>query len=188
MKNIPTRVLLTTAAIGVAGAVVIAPLSMGSSAAPALLLPLVYSAVLGLKLLPGIIAQALLHRPGVALGAALVSGLIAVPFSGRGAAVVLSIAGIGLLQEIPFALGLYRRWGAWIHYAAAVPIGLVLAWLGVNVLGIFSQPVLVQVLFFVVAVVSCLVATWIARAVAAGVERTGVVRGLRPARRERAGA
>ncbi|MFF1879624.1 ECF transporter S component [Leifsonia sp. NPDC058230] len=187
MKNTSTRLLLTCAAIGVAGGIVfsISAYVSGTLAAAA---PMFYGAVIGVYFLPGVIAQALLRRGGVALITSVIAGLVSVPFQPIGFAAVMAAGSIGLLQELPFAVTLYRYWRAWLFYAAVTVAGLVFGF------GVFiaqgaeqSQP-WVQVVHIGLFVLSPILFTWIGRAVAAALDRTGVGRGLqlpvvRPRRR-----
>jgi energy-coupling factor transport system substrate-specific component len=187
MKNTSTRLLLTCAAIGVAGGIVfsISAYVSGTLAAAA---PMFYGAVIGVYFLPGVIAQALLRRGGVALITSVIAGLVSVPFQPIGFAAVMAAGSIGLLQELPFAVTLYRYWRAWLFYAAVTVAGLVFGFGVFIAQGVeLSQP-WVQVLHIGLFVVSPILFTWVGRAVAAGLDRTGVGRGLqlpvvRPRRR-----
>ncbi|GAB3574954.1 ECF transporter S component [Leifsonia lichenia] len=177
MKNTSTRLLLTCAAIGVAGGIVfsISAYVSGTLAAAA---PMFYGAVIGVYFLPGVIAQALLRRGGVALITSVIAGLVSVPFQPIGFAAVMAAGSIGLLQELPFAVTLYRYWRAWLFYAAVTIAGLVFG------IGVFvaqgaeqTQP-WVQVVHIGLFVASPILFTWAGRAVAAGLDRTGAGRGL----------
>ncbi|GIT79621.1 hypothetical protein LLS1_12900 [Leifsonia sp. LS1] len=188
MKNTSTRLLLTCAAIGVAGGIVfsISAYVSGTLAAAA---PMFYGAVIGVYFLPGVIAQALLRRGGVALITSVIAGLVSVPFQPIGFAAVMAAGSIGLLQEVPFAITLYRYWRAWLFYTAVTIAGLIFG------VGVFvaqgadlAQP-WVQVVHIGLFVVSPILFTWLGRLVAAGLDRTGAGRGLqlpivRPRRRD----
>ena len=79
----PTAILLTCAALGVAGAVLLAPMNWASTILTGPL-PFLGMALAGLWLLPSVIALRLLRRPLVGLLVGLISGLVLVPFSGHG--------------------------------------------------------------------------------------------------------
>lgn len=177
MSSISTRLLLTCAAIGVAGGIVFS-ISAYISGTLAAVAPLFYGAVIGVYFLPGVVAQALLRRGGVALITSVIAGLVSVPFQPIGFAAVMAAGSIGALQEIPFALGLYRYWKAWLFYLAVTVAGIVFG------LGVFlaqgaetAQP-WVQVVHIGLFVVSPILFTWIGRTVAKGLDRTGAGRGL----------
>jgi energy-coupling factor transport system permease protein len=188
MKNTSTRLLLTCAAIGVAGGIVfsISAYVSGTLAAAA---PMFYGAVIGVYFLPGVVAQALLRRGGVALITSVIAGLVSVPFQPIGFAAVMAAGSIGLLQEVPFAVTGYRYWKAWLFYTAVVIAGLIFG------VGVFvaqgadlAQP-WVQVVHVGLFVLSPVFFTWIGRLVAAGLDRPGAGRGLqlpvvRPRRRD----
>jgi energy-coupling factor transport system permease protein len=126
-SRLSTSVLLTCAAIGVAAGVLQAgagaislPISAG--------LPILYGLVLGVHVLPGVIAQELLRTPWVALITHLVAALVAsavVPvWIGRYVGTALLIGG---LQELIAAASRYRRWEPWRFFLSAVIIGVVIA-------------------------------------------------------------
>ncbi|WP_406247106.1 ECF transporter S component [Microbacterium sp. M] len=124
---LPTRVLLVCAAIGVATGIlggVAGYLSLAVSAT----VPVLYGLVLGSHVLPGVIAQALLRRPGVAiithLLAALVSSAIAPAWALRYLGTALLI---GAIQEGVTAIGRYRSWAVWRFLVSAVIVGIILA-------------------------------------------------------------
>ncbi|MFF1573868.1 ECF transporter S component [Leifsonia sp. NPDC058292] len=177
MKNTSTRLLLTCAAIGVAGGIVfsVSAYISGTLAAAA---PMFYGAVIGVYFLPGVIAQALLRRGGVALITSVIAGLVSVPFQPIGFAAVMAAGSIGLLQELPFAVTLYRYWRAWLFYAAVTVAGLIFGFGVFIAQGVELSRPWVQVLHIGLFVVSPIVFTWLGRAIAAGLDRTGAGRGL----------
>lgn len=178
MRNASTRLLLTCAAIGVAGGLVFV-VSGYLNGLMSATVPIVYGALIGVYFLPGVVAQSLLRRGGVALLTGMFAGLIAAAFSpqwflryfGAGLA-------IGLLQELPFLVTRYRYWRAWVFYLAAAIAGLIF---GVGVfIGIGAEqfgPGL-SVVYFGLFAVSPLVFTWLGRIIASRIDKTGVARGL----------
>ncbi|WP_314149771.1 ECF transporter S component [uncultured Leifsonia sp.] len=177
MTNTSTRLLLTCAAIGVAGGIVfsVSAYISGTLAAAA---PMFYGAVIGVYFLPGVVAQSLLRRGGVALITSVIAGLVSVPFQPIGFMAVMAAGSIGLMQEIPFAITLYRYWRAWLFYLAVTIAGLVFG-LGVFVAqGAEQAAPWVQVVHIGLFVVSPILFTWIGRVVAKGLDRTGAGRGL----------
>lgn len=177
MRNTSTRLLLTCAAIGVAGGIVFS-VSAYISGTLATFAPLFYGAVIGVYFLPGVVAQALLRRGGVALITSVIAGLVSVPFQPIGLMAVMAAGSIGLLQELPFAATLYRYWRAWLFYAAVTIAGLVFG-IGVYIAQDAAKSASwVQIVHIGLFVVSPVVFTWIGRLVAAGLDRTGAGRGL----------
>ena len=125
-SGISTSVLLTCAAIGVATGAV----SAGAGAVSGLVsaaVPVLYGLVLGVHVLPGVIAQVLLRMPWVALIshvlAALVASAFVPPWIGRYIGTAILIGG---LQELIAAIGRYRHWERWRYFVSAVIVGLVL--------------------------------------------------------------
>ena len=98
-------------------------------------LPVLYGLVLGVHVLPGVIAQELLRAPWVALITHLIAALVAsavVPlWIGRYIGTALLIGG---LQELVAAISRYRHWEPWRFFLSAVIVGAVIAvaiWFGV---------------------------------------------------------
>ncbi|MGK9149043.1 ECF transporter S component [Plantibacter flavus] len=177
MKHLSTRLLLSCAAIAVAGAL----LNVGNAYvynAVSVAAPWLLGVFAGIYLLPGVAAQAAFRRPGVGLLTQLLSGLLQAPFVPTGVASVLVFVVLGILIELPFLLGRYRYWGAWLFYASAVFSGLVYgAWWFAWLLTL-NPPVWMYVVTPLILVLALMFFTWVARAVMARVARTGVFRGL----------
>lgn len=126
-SRLTTSILLTCAAIGVATGVVQAvagAVSLPVSAS----VPILYGLVLGVHVMPGVIAQELLRRPWVALithlTAALVASAVAPVWIGRYLGTALLIGG---LQEGIAAIGRYQKWEPWRFFAGALVVGAVIA-------------------------------------------------------------
>lgn len=177
MQPHTTRLLLTCAAIGAAGGIVfiLDGLVSGTIAAA---VPFLYGATLGAYFLPGALASILLRRPGVALLSSVIAGLIVSPFTPIGLRAVGATALIGALQELPFAVTLYRRRPVQLVYLGAVIAGIVLGSVVLIALDVASQGPVIAVLAVVVSIVSPLIVTGIAHLIANGVARTGVTRGI----------
>lgn len=184
MTRLATRVLLTCAAIAVAGALLIVPINavVGPAAAA---LPLLWSALQGIWYLPGALAQRLLRRPGVAvLTAALVGTLISLvsPF---GFSAWPGTVAIGLLQELPFAATLYRRWHPVIFAIGGVAFGVLNGVLFTTVFDADALAPWLRIAIVPVATLSVVAGTLLGVLLADRVRRTGVGRGLEPRSRER---
>ncbi len=178
MRNASTRLLLTCAAIGVAGGLVFV-VSGYLNGLMSATVPILYGSLVGVYFLPGVVAQSLLRRGGVALLTGLFAGLIAAAFSpqwflryfGAGLA-------IGLLQELPFLVSRYRYWRAWVFYLAAAIAGLIFG-LGVFVvIGAEQFAPGLSVVYFGLFAVSPAIFTWLGRIIASRIDKTGVARGL----------
>ncbi|GAA3647994.1 ECF transporter S component [Microbacterium marinilacus] len=179
MRNLPTRLLLTCAAIGVAAGIVLLPVFGFFSAAAIAVMPLGYAALLGAWFFAGVLIQSLTHRAGTALVASLVAGLVAAPFTPYGFTTVASTATVGLMQELPFLATLYRRWPAWLFYTANTLIGVLYAFPAQRLLAVDAAD-WVRAAMYPVAGLSALAFTCVARVIARRLERTGVTQGLRP--------
>ena len=169
----PTAILLTCAALGVAGAVLLAPMNWASTILTGPL-PFLGMALAGLWLLPSVIALRLLRRPLVGLLVGLIAGLVLVPFSGYGFGSVATNLWWAAFTELPFLFVLWRYWGTWMHYLGALAVGIVYpisAWAWFN-LGAMSLPL--QIAFFAVTIASCLGGTALGILIADRLRRAGV--------------
>ncbi|MCW4458888.1 ECF transporter S component [Microbacterium sp. MPKO10] len=173
-----TRLLMTCAAIGVGSGIVftVAGFVNGIVAAAA---PIVYGLSIGVYFLPGVIAQSLLRRPGVALITSLIAGLVGSAvnpaFIMRYLATGLAI---GLLQELPFAVSKYRYWRAWVFYVSAAVMGVVFGGGVFIAVGMEHFVGWANLVYFGLFAVSPVLFTWLGRVIAAGLNKTGVARGI----------
>ena len=169
-----TRVLLSCAAIGVGGGVV-AGASGYLAAAFAVFGPLLYGITAGTHFLPSVVALALLKRPGTAVLAGVIAGLVGAAFApwwiGRFVGTGLLV---GVLLELPFLITRYRRWDPWLFYVAAAFSGLVLAIAVFIGLGAEHYAWWAWAIALPLWVASPVFFTWIGRVIAARLARAGV--------------
>lgn len=169
----PTAILLTCAALGVAGGLLLAPANwLSTMLFP--VLPFASVAIAGLWLLPSVVALRLLKRPLVGLLVGLLAGLVIVPFSGYAFGSVTTNLWWAAFTELPFLFVLWRYWGTWLHYAGAVIVSVaypLLAWASFD-LGAMSTGVVIA--FFAITMASCVGATALGIVVAERLRRAGV--------------
>ena len=168
--------LLTCAAIGVATGVLQA-IAGAVSAPVSATAPILYGLLLGVHVLPGVIAQELLRRPWVALITHLIAALVAsavVPvWIGRYVGTALLIGG---LQEGIAALSRYRSWQPWRFFLSAVIIGVVIAaaiWFAADVA---RFPLWGQIVYVALFVIGPVLWTAVGLAIGRGLRRAGVPR------------
>ncbi len=176
-SRLSTSVLLTCAAIGVATGV----LQAGAGAISGFVsagAPILYGLVLGVHVVPGVVAQALLRRPWVALithfVAALVASAVVPLWIGRYLGTALLIGG---LQEAIAALSRYKRWESWRFFVSAVVVGAVIAvaiWFAADV---SRFPLWGQIVYVALFIVGPVVWTAAGLAVGGALRRAGVARG-----------
>ena len=183
---VPTRLLLTCAAIGAAAGLLLVPaFVLSTTVAPAI--PLLYAAFAGIWSIPFVVALALLRQPGVALLTSLIAGLINAVLTPQGPSAILTCLMIGAMVEIPIAIGLYRSFRPWIFYVGAGAFALPYALYSMPFLGVDRFPLWAQIAYPTLSVLSNLAGVWLGLLIADRLERTGVARGLqRPVRRIRA--
>ncbi len=171
-----TRVLLICAAIGVATGILG---GIEGALTPAVLatVPVIYGLMLGVHVLPGIIAQEVLRLPLVALIthviAALVASAVAPPY-------ILQFLGTGLLfggiQEGVAALTRYRAWGPWRFFISGAIIGVIVAMAVFFAAHLRTFPLWAQILYLALSVLGPLAWTALALGIGAGLRRAGVAR------------
>src|SRR5688572_1378199 len=177
--RLSTSVLLTCAAIGVAAGVLQA--GAGAISGPvSAAVPILYGLVLGVHVLPGVIAQDLLRAPWVALITHLVAALVAsavVPL--RIGRYVGTARLSGAVQEGIAALGRYRRWEPWRFFLSAVIVGAVIAvaiWFAADVT---RFPLWGQIVYIVLFLLGPVMWAAVGLAISRALRRAGVPRGGR---------
>lgn len=173
MARLSTAYLLTCAAIGVAGGVLLA-VGWWISSVLFVTVPFVSVGVAGLWMLPAVIALRLIQRPFAGLLVGLISGLVLAPFYTVSA--IATTLYWALFPELPFLVTLYRRWATWLHYAGAVVGGLAYPILAAQSFDLWSMAPGLVAAFIALCVVSCVAATALGihignRLCAAGVAR-----------------
>lgn len=172
-----TRLLLSCAAIAVV---------LGLASIPnaylfntlAVTAPWALGAATVMYILPGVLAQAALRRGGVGLLTQLLAGLVATPFVPTGIAAIVAWALLGVLIEVPFLLGLYRYWRAWLFWLSAVWVAAVYALFWGLYYDTASSGALVSIGQPVILLAAMFFATGIALLLARLIGRTGVLRGI----------
>lgn len=172
-RRVPTAVLLTCAALGVAGGILLAPANWVSTLLFAGL-PFVSVALAGLWLLPSVIALRLLRRPFVGLLVGLLAGLVIVPFSGYGFSSVATNLWWAAFTELPFLFVLWRYWGTWLHYVGAVVVSVVYPILAWQSFDLGSVTLGLQIAFFALTLASCVGATALGVLIADRLRTAGV--------------
>jgi energy-coupling factor transport system substrate-specific component len=173
MSRVSTAYLLTCAAIGVAGGVLLLGgwlLSLGLFAT----VPFASVAIGGLYVIPAVIGLRLLQRPFAGLLVGLISGLVLAPFYTISA--VATTLFWSFFPELPFLVTLYRRWATWMHYAGAVIIGIAYPVLAAQSFDLWSMTPQALIAFFVLCTASCIAGTWLGILIADRLRRAGVAR------------
>lgn len=171
-----TRVLLTTAAIGVATGLLagvagwLTPVVLAAA-------PVLYGLVLGSHVIPGIIAQEVVRLPWVALMthvfAALVASAMAPQWAGRFLGTAILFGGI---QELVAALTRYRVWDAWRFFISAVIIGVLVAVVVAFAAHLSVLPAWAQIIYLIVSVLGPVAWTALGLGIGAALRRAGVAR------------
>lgn len=177
MDKVTTRYLLTCAAIGAAFGVV----AIGTTYAMAAVFafaPAFSTLFSGYFIMPGVVAQALIRRPGIGILTSLLTALIAFPFAPAGFAPGAVLLFNGAVLEVIFAIGRYRYWKPWLHYLAAVLLAGISSVGMITLFAAENQALWVLVLAPVLLVVADVGYVFVARLIAAGLTRTGVAANL----------
>lgn len=120
-----TRNLMVVAALAVVSLIIIIPLNyLTPAGASSPRVVMIACSVMGLWVIPYLLPAAVVRRPGAALVASIIIGVISIFTTPAGpAALVGNVIG-GLFIEVPLALMLYRRWNWWAMLLAAGVFGL----------------------------------------------------------------
>ncbi len=171
-----TRVLLVCAAIGVATGIVGGIAGLLTTAILAVV-PILYGVLLGVHVLPGIIAQEVLQLPFVALAthvlAALVSSAFAIGFAPQFLGTALLFGGI---QELVAAIVRYRSWAPWRFFVSAIVIGIVVAVAVFFAANLAKLAPWAQIVYLVLAVLGPVLWTAIGLGIGRSLRRAGVAR------------
>ncbi len=171
-----TRVLLTSAAIGVATGLLA---GIAGWVTPVVLVtaPVLYGLVLGSHVIPGIIAQEVVRLPWVAMMthvfAALVASAMAPQWAGRFLGTAILFGGI---QELVAALTRYRVWDAWRFFISAVIIGVLVAVVVAFAAHLSVLPLWAQVIYLAISVLGPVAWTALGLGIGAALRRAGVAR------------
>ncbi|MEV7618967.1 ECF transporter S component [Microbacterium sp. NPDC089321] len=169
-----TRTLLVCAAIGVATGILggIAGLATVGVIAVA---PYLYGLVLGVHVLPGIIAQEVLRKPMVALITHVIAALISSAFTPMWAMRFIGTALLfGAIQEGVAALTRYRAWGRWRFFVSAAIIGVIVAVVVGVVVDLTQFELWVQLSYLIISVLGPVAWTAVGIAIGNALRRAGV--------------
>ncbi|RLK52348.1 ECF transporter S component [Microbacterium telephonicum] len=168
MNRVATTYLLTCAAIGVAGGLLLWGAGALSTALYAVV-PFISVALAGLWLLPATVALRLLERPLAGILVGVVSGLVAFPF--LGAAVWWAF-----FAELAFLVAIYRSWRTWQYWAGALFVGILYPILAAQSFDLWAMTPIALIGFFVMTIVSCFVGVGLGILIADRLTAAGVAR------------
>lgn len=171
MSRISTAYLLTCAAIGVAGGILLA-FGWWVSLALFASVPFASVGIAGIWVLPAVIALRLLQRPFAGLLVGLISGLVLAPFYTTSA--IATTLFWSLFPELPFLAMRYRRWSTWMHYAGAITIGIVYPIFAAASFNLWAMAPPLIVLFVALCAASCAGGTWVGIVIADRLRAAGV--------------
>lgn len=137
--------------------------------------PFVYGLVLGVHVLPGIIAQEVLRKPMVALITHVIAALISSAFTPMWAMRYIGTALLfGAIQEGVAALTRYRAWGRWRFFVSAAIIGVLVAIVVGFIVDLAQFAPWVQLSYLIVSVLGPVVWTAIGIAIGNALRRAGI--------------
>jgi len=163
-----TAYLLTCAAIGVAGGVMLWGAGWISTVLFATV-PFVSVAIAGLWLLPATVALRLLERPFAGILVGVISGLVVFPF--LGAAIWWAF-----FAELAFLVTLYRSWRTWQYYAGAVFVGAIYPVLAAASFDLWAMEPWALITFFALTIASCVAGVALGILVADRLRKAGVAK------------
>lgn len=175
-SRLSTSVLLTCAAIGVAAGI-LGGIAGWITLAVLAAAPVLYGLVLGVHVLPGIIAQEALRLPWVALITHGIAALVATAMAPIYAAQFIGTALLfGGIQELVAALVRYRSWAPWRFFVSAIVIGIVVAAAVFFAAHLAALPLWAQILYLALSLLGPVAWTAIGLGIGAALRRAGVPR------------
>ena len=169
-----TRTLLVCAAIGVATGILGGIAGLATVGVIAVV-PYLYGLVLGIHVLPGIIAQEVLRKPMVALITHVIAALISSAFTPMWAMRFIGTALLfGAIQEGVAALTRYRAWGRWRFFVSAAIIGVIVAVVVGVVVDLTQFEPWVQLSYLIISVLGPVAWTAVGIAIGNALRRAGV--------------
>lgn len=169
-----TRTLLVCAAIGVATGI-LGGIAGLVTVGVITLAPYLYGLVLGVHVLPGIIAQEVLRKPLVALITHVIAALISSAFTPMWAMRFIGTALLfGALQEGVAALTRYRVWGRWRFFVSAAIIGVIVAVVVGLVVDLGRFEPWVQLSYLIISVLGPIAWTAIGIAIGDALRKAGI--------------
>jgi energy-coupling factor transport system substrate-specific component len=168
MSRLATSYLLTCAAIGVAGGVLLWGATSLSTVLFAVAGP-VSAGLAGIWLLPAVVALRLLERPLAGILVGLISGLVVFPY-------LFTNLWWAFFAELPFLIVLYRFWRTWQYFAGAVFVGLIYPVLAAVSFNLWEMALPAQIGLFVLTLASCVGGTWLGIIIADRLKAAGVAK------------
>lgn len=169
-----TRNLMVIAALSVVGAIIVTPLTYAGLAwavTPGGILGT--CAIMGLWLIPYMLPAVVIRKPGAALIAGTLIGVIAIFTTPMGPAAIVGNFLGALLVELPLALLLYRKWTWWAFALSALLFGGFNGGLYATYQSVAVSPGM-QVAIVVTALVSAHLGMWACLGIGRALNRAGV--------------
>lgn len=166
--QVTTAYLMTCAAIGVAGGVMLWGAGWLSTVLFATV-PFASVAIAGLWLLPATVALRLIERPLAGILVGVISGLVVFPFLG-------AALWWAFFAELAFLVGLYRSWRTWQYYAGAVFVGAIYPVLAAQSFNLWSMQPWALALFFALTIASCIAGVALGILIADRLRHAGVAK------------
>lgn len=169
-----SRALLISVAIGVAGSVLIVPLTYLQLVATLSHVYLV-ALTLGLWVVPCLLPLALVKKPASAVVACCAIGVISALTTPFGFSAVLALLVEGIIVEIPFAVTLYRSWRVPQYFVAAGLLGAFMGFCVPASLGVADAGLALQLGCMAIATISSMAGAALCLAISSRVRKTGVL-------------
>lgn len=169
-----TKSLLISVAIGVAGSIVVVPLTYLQMVAT-LSHSYVVALTLGLWVIPCLLPLTIVKRPGASLIACGAIGVISATTTPYGLAAIPALLLEGVIVEIPFMVTLYRKWTTVQYYLSGMILGGFMGFMAPYTLGITTTDLTLQFGCMGIALASSLAGTWLCRVISSKIQRIGVI-------------
>ncbi|MDR2377903.1 MAG: ECF transporter S component [Bifidobacteriaceae bacterium] len=155
-RGLSTSTLMMAGAIGVAGSILVVPLTYLQISAGLAFVQLV-AATLGAWMFPCIFPLVFLRKPGVSIVACLTIGVVSSFTTPFGPSAILALLVEGFILELPFMLSLYRRWNSWLFVVSALLLGAFMGYFVASSMGVKNASAWLLLTNVAISEVSCLV-------------------------------
>lgn len=169
-----SKAMLVSVAIGIAGSLIVVPLTYLQMVAT-LAHSYVVALTLGLWVIPCLLPQVMVKRPGASLVACGAIGVISAAATPFGMAAIPALLLEGFIIELPFLVTLYRKWSTVQCYLASVLLGGFMGFMVPITLGIVGSDFALQMGCMAISVASSLGGTWLALRIGKKIRRAGVL-------------
>ncbi|WP_051775621.1 ECF transporter S component [Paenibacillus tyrfis] len=170
-----TKDMLVAGLLGVVFSIVIIGANYLYMVATSLVGPVYSRALIGVYMMPGMMALYMIRKPGIGFAAEVIAGFIMMPFTSYGWMMVFGQLVNGIACELPYACFRYRKYSTGFMLAAGAVTGALGVLSEYPLAGYAALAPSVQIGMFIITAASCMAAAWLIRLLSDALMRTGLL-------------